>query len=367
MLHLIKPLRKKVHTSPGMPVHTGDKKVEEIAVTIFRYNEKTLDEEIITIGGKNREQSLNDVLNSPLLKTGRKKSHVLWINIKGLHDAELVNEICNKFEIHNLTIEDILNTALRPKIEDFEKYIFIAMQSLSIDGHACITSEQVSIILKSGCVLSFQEGGEKLFSNIRDRIRSGKGRIRKRGADYLAYTITDAITDRYFILFDNMSEQMEEIEQELLENPDHETLRKIQELKNCSLHLRKSIWPVREMFRYLISEDIQLIKEINIPFYRDVNDHVIQIIDIIESIKEMLTGMHDMYLSSISNRMNEIMKVLTIIATIFIPLTFLAGIYGMNFKFMPELGLRWGYFVILGIMIIVAAVMVFFFRKKKWL
>lgn len=365
MLPLIKILRKKVNTSPGMPVHTGEKKVEEITVSIFKYNDKTLDEEIFTITEKDSEQSIKKLLNLPLIKD--KKSHVLWINIKGLHNIELINEICNYYEIHNLTVEDILNTALRPKVEDFEKYIFIAMQSLSVDESACMTSELVSIILKSNCVLTFQEGGEKLFTDIRNRIRSGKGRIRKRGTDYLAYAVIDAVIDRYFIVFEKIAEQMETIETELLENATHETLKKIQDLKNCSLHLRKSVWPVREMMRYLISEDIQMIKEINIPFFRDVNDHVIQIIDIIESIKEMLTGMHDMYLSSISNKMNEIMKVLTIIATIFIPLTFLAGIYGMNFKYMPELEWKWAYFGILGIMILIGGIMIAFFKKKKWL
>ncbi|MBN2038898.1 MAG: magnesium/cobalt transporter CorA [Spirochaetes bacterium] len=361
------PLIKKVNPSPGMPVHTGEKKVEEIKVSIIRYDNKTLNEKIITITEKNRKQSIDNIYNSSLVKNKRKKSQVLWINIKGLHDAEFINEIGSRFEIHNLTIEDILNTAHRPKVEDFDKYLFIAMKSLSLGKSGGIASEQLSIVLKSDIILSFQEGGEKLFTALRNRIDNVKGRIRKRGGDYLSYAIIDTIIDRYFFIFNKIAEQMEDIEKELLENPSHETLKKIQELKNYSLIMRKSIWPVRDMMRYLIYEDLPIIKEINIPFFRDVNDHVVHIIDIIESVKEMLTGMHDMYLSSISNKMNEIMKVLTIIATIFIPLTFVAGIYGMNFKFMPELEWKWGYFASLGFMLILAGIMLIFFKRKKWL
>ncbi len=369
MFPLIKKLSKKARSLPETPVHTGERKVENIKVNIFRYNGKNLEEELINIPGKNSEQAINQILNSKLLRSLNKKNYVHWINVKGLHDVELIKKIGDKFEIHNLSIEDILNTAARPKIEEFDDYLFIVLQSLRMEHeNTDLFSEQVSILVKNNCVLSFQEGGEKIFTEIKERIRSNRGRIRRKGADYLAYAIMDKIVDRYFMVFEEIAEQMESIEDELLEKTSQETLQRIHALKNTSLQLRKAVWPLREIFRSLTSaEDMIIIKELTVPFFRDVQDHVIQIMDIIESIKEMLTSMHDMYLSSISNRMNEIMKVLTIIATIFMPLTFLAGIYGMNFKYMPELEYKDGYFIVLGIMVLIGILMVFLFKKKKWL
>jgi magnesium transporter len=367
-LSKIKNLTQKARAVPGTPIHTGEKKVDEVIISIYRYNEEKIDKQTVNIAEKNRHELLNIFLNSELIKNADSNSSVLWINIKGLHDTELIKDICGKFDIHNLTVEDILNTAARPKVENFDDYLMIIMHSLHMHpGDTELTSEQVSIIIKSNFVLSFQEGGISMFAEIRDRLKQEKNRIRKRGNDYLAYALMDKLVDGYFILFEVISARMEQIDEELSRNPDHNTLKKIQSLKNISLHLRKSIWPLREMFRFFLSGESAIINESSIPFFRDINDHVIQIMDIIESIKEMLTGMHDIYLSIISNRLNEVMKVLTIIATIFIPLTFFAGIYGMNFKYMPGLEWKFGFYCLNGIMLIIAIIMLLFFKKKKWL
>jgi magnesium transporter len=230
-----------------------------------------------------------------------------------------------------------------------------------------IEAEQVSLILGPNFIISFQEREGDVFDPVRDRIRKNKGRIRKAGPDYLAYALMDAVVDNYFLILENISEKIEDTEQQLATSPSPETLQHIRELKNEMIFLRKSIWPLRELISGLGRAESSLIQESTGVYLRDVYDHTIQIIDTVESYRDMISGMVDIYLSSISNKMNEVMKVLTIFASIFIPLTFIAGIYGMNFEFMPELGWRWGYFTLLGFMAIVGISLVFYFKRKKWL
>ena len=270
--------------------------------------------------------------------------------------------------MHPLVLEDILNTGQRPKLEDFDEYVFVVLKMFrygdQVDGMGI---EQISLILGPSFVISFQEEPGDVFDLVRGRIRESKGRIRKMGADYLAYALLDALVDSYFVVLERVGEKVEFLEEELVSDPRPETLQAIHNLKRDMLFLRKSVWPLREVVGALVRGEPSLFGESITVYLRDVYDHSIQVIDTIETFRDMVSGMLDIYLSSVSNRMNEVMKVLTIIATIFIPLTFITGLYGMNFKHMPELAWRWGYPMVWAVMLTVVVLMLFYFRRKKWL
>jgi len=353
-LKVIKKRSSKAGLPPGTLVHVGEKKVESARITFIDYDEQSFQEKQVT-----KIEECLKLKNTPT---------VSWINIDGIHDIELIEKIGKGFELHPLILEDILSTGQRPKFEDYEKYIFIVLKMLNYsDESQSVEVEQVSLILGPNYVISFQERIGDVFEHVRDRIRNPKGRVRKMGADYLAYTLLDAIVDNYFVILERLGERIESMEEEVVGNPTEKTVQQIHSLKREMISLRKSIWPLRELIAGLEKSESSLIEETTDIYLRDVYDHTIQIIDTIESFRDMVSGMLDIYLSSISNRMNAIMKVLTIIATIFIPLTFVAGIYGMNFKYMPELEWRWGYMTVWLVMIAVAGVMLIYFRKKKWL
>jgi len=285
-----------------------------------------------------------------------------------LHELDLIESLGRHFKIHPLVLEDIVNTGQRPKMEGFEDYLFLVLKMLNYDEKTNeIRTEQVSLVIGKYFVISFQEREGDVFNQVRERIRKSKGKIRKRGSDYLAYALMDAVVDNYFIVLEKMGEKTEDLEQELLTKPSSETLQAIHSLKRKLILLRKSVWPLREAVSGLTRGDSKLIKDSTIVYLRDVYDHTIQVIDTIETLRDTVSGMLDTYLSSISNRMNEVMKVLTIIATIFIPLTFIAGIYGMNFEYMPELEWPWGYFAVWGVMILVAITMCIYFKRRGWL
>ncbi|MHC4721807.1 MAG: magnesium/cobalt transporter CorA [Planctomycetota bacterium] len=350
----IKEHSKKAGLPPGTLVHIGEKKIQEVRISLIDYNEQNFQERTI--------QNIEDCF--PFKETPT----VTWINIDGLHKVETIERIGKHFELHPLILEDILNTGQRPKCEDYDKCLFMVLKMLSYNNaDSPIQSEQVSLVLGQNFVISFQEAVGDVFEQIRDRIRNAKGRIRKMSADYLAYTLIDAIVDNYFLILEKMGEQIESMEEELIAKPSDKTVRRIHALKRELIFLRKSVWPLRELVNSMEKTESTLISDSTGPYLRDVYDHTIQVIDTVESFRDMVSGMLDIYLSSISNRMNAVMKVLTIIATIFIPLTFIAGIYGMNFKFMPELEWRWAYFIVLIIMAVVAAVMLIYFKRKKWL
>lgn len=345
---------KKMGLPPGTPVYTGEKKEEAVRITIIDYDTDHIEE---------KETSHVDACSGL-----RDTPSVSWINVDGIHDLEVIGAFGECFGLHPLVVEDIAHTGQRPKIEDYEDYIYIVFSMLTYDNEKMeVRDEQVSLILSEHFVLSFQERRGDIFDMIRERIRNAKGRIRKMGADYLAYTLVDAVVDQYFIILENVGDRIEELEESLMRNAEPETMQEIHRLKREMLYLRKSIWPLRESISGLEKSESPIIKKVTLKYLRDVYDHTIQIIDTVETFRDMLSGMHDTYLSSISNHMNEIMKVLTIIATIFIPMTFIAGIYGMNFRFMPELAWRWGYFVVWGIVVAIAVIMILFFRRKKWL
>jgi magnesium transporter len=296
------------------------------------------------------------------------KPTVTWINIDGIQRIDVIEKIGKHFNLHPLALEDIVNTGQRPKMEDFVDYIFVVLKMLYYDEKERETkAEQLSLVLGPNWVISFQENEGDVFDPIRERIRADKGRIRKMGADYLVYALIDAVVDNYFIILEKIGEKIEEIEDELVANPAPETLQAIHNLKRQMIFLRKSVWPLREVISRLERWESQLINKSTDIYLRDVYDHTIQVIDAIETFRDMLSGMLDIYLSSVSNRMNEVMKVLTIIATIFIPLTLVAGLYGMNFRYMPELEWPWGYPLVLFFMFAIGVLMLIYFRKKKWL
>jgi len=346
---------KKAGLPPGTLIHIGDKLAETARIMVLDYDEYQVKEKEITQAAD--------------CKIFRDQPTVSWIRMVGLHDTRILEEIGAVFALHPLTLEDILNTDQRPKMEDFGKYMYIVLKAFhsASDQKNDIMAEQISIILGSGYVISFQERESDLFKSLTEGIKMGKGRLRKSGADYLAYTLIDTIVDHYFGVLEVIGEKIELTEESLIKTPSTETLQSIQHLKRKMLFLRKSVWPLRETVNSLERADSPLIQESSGIYFKDIYDHTIQVIDTIETCRDMLSGMLDIYLSSISNRMNEIMKVLTIIATIFMPLTFLAGIYGMNFKYMPELDWPWGYFMVWAIMIVIALLMLTYFRKKKWL
>jgi magnesium transporter len=355
MVRRLKKRSEKAGLPPGSLIHIGDRLTEKTKITVFDYDEAHLQEKEIKTVGECRQFK-----DSPT---------VAWIHIEGIHDTQILEELGAVFGLHPLTLEDILNTDQRPKMEDFCEYIYIVLKTFTnhADENNETTSEQISIILGPTFVISFQEKETDIFKPIRERIRAGKGRLRKSGADYLAYSLIDTIVDNYFTILEHLGEKIEIIEESLVKNPSTQTLQAIQHMKREMIFLRKSVWPLRETISSLERTECQLIQESTGLFLKDIYDHTIQVIDTIETYRDMLSGILDIYLSSISNRMNEIMKVLTIIATIFMPLTFLAGVYGMNFKYMPELEWHWGYFFILSIMITIAVFMLVYFRKKRWL
>ncbi len=354
MPRFIKKTSKKAGLPPGTLIHVGDKRTHKIEISIMDYDEEEFQEKTIA----NIEEAF------PL----KDKPTVTWINISGIHDMDLMEKIGKHFEIHPLTLEDIVNTAQRPKMEDFDHYLYVVMKMLYLTKEDdAVHSKQVSLVLGPTFLISFQEQPGDVFDPVRERIRKSKSRIRKSGCDYLAYALIDALVDNYFVILERFGEKMESLEEDLVDNAAKDILESIHHMKHEMIFLRKRIWPLREVISSLARGELSLVHGSTNVYLRDVYDHTIQVIDTIESFRDVLAGMLDIYLSLVSNKMNEVMKVLTIIATIFIPLTFLAGIYGMNFKYMPELEWRWGYFAAWGVMLAVFVVMLFYFKRKRWL
>jgi magnesium transporter len=352
-----KSLRRK-STKAGLPpgtlIHVGAPKTARVKVTIIDYDESNLQEK--------------EVVKIDECYPYKEKSTVTWINVDGIHDVVVIDKIGKNYVIHPLLLEDIVNTEQRPKFDDFEDYLFLVLKMLSYDEKQReIKIEQVSLVIGPNYVISFQEREGDVFDPVRDRIRRARGRIRKMGADYLAYALLDAVVDGYFLILEKIGDRIETVEEDLISNPDAKTLQIIHCLKREMIFLRRSVWPLREVISGMSRKESTLIKESTEIFLRDVHDHTIQVIDTIETYRDMVSGMLDTYLSSISNRMNEVMKVLTIFAAIFIPLTFVAGIYGTNFSYMPELAWKWGYFAALAIMAAICISMLIYFKRKKWL
>jgi magnesium transporter len=347
---LIKKRSKKAGLPPGTTVHIGEKKSAKIRMRRISYAPDKVEEDEI--------RDPKELAN----RTGK----VNWVNVDGVHDVALLEKIGASFGLHPLVIEDIANTDQRPKVEDFGDYLYIVIRMFDHAENG-ISSEQMSLILGRDFVLSFQEAEGDVFDSVRQRIRSGKGKIRKEGPDYLAYALIDAIVDDYFSLLEKTGEEIELMEERLVTDPNPRVLQDIHHLKIQMILLRKSVWPLREVVASLEKDETKLIRPGTKTYLRDVYDHTIHVIDTVETFRDMVSGMLDIYLSSVSNRLNEIMKFLTIITTIFIPLSFIAGVYGMNFRHMPELALPEAYPAVLGLMALVGLTMVLYFRKKKWI
>lgn len=354
MPRLIKKLSRKNGLPPGTLVHVGEAKAQPVKINYIQYDAESY-----------KTGFISDLEKLPETDQGKE---VTWLNIDGVHQTDIVQKIGRKYNIHSLVQEDIVNTGQRPKVDNYSDALFIVMKMIYMDSkNTTIQSEQVSLIITDNTVISFQEQEGDVFDAVRKRIQEGLGKICKRQADYLAYALMDAVVDHYFFILEEFGEKLEKLEDELLDNPTPATLQKIHSMKTDLIFLRKSIWPLREVISSLERRESPIITQPTQIYLRDVYDHTIQVMDAIESSREILSSLLDLYLSSVSNRMNEVMKVLTIIATIFIPLTFIAGIYGMNFQYMPELGWKWGYFGALGVMVIVGILMLLFFKRKKWL
>lgn len=347
-------LAKKVGLPPGTLLHVGSKRAERPTITVLRYDEESAVE---------KEGVLLDELVIDSAQAG-----VTWIHVAGLSHVEIIERLGQMFNIHSLALEDILNTNQRPKLEDYGEYIYIAIKMLTYQpDNQVIAAEHINIVVGPNYVLSFQETDRVFFKPVRERIKSGQSRFRKHGADYLAYALMDTVVDYYFVLLEQLGERVEELEEELVTQPDAKLLPAIHNLKTEMLYLRRSVWPLREVIAQIERGDSALFKENTLLYIRDIYDHTIQVIETVETYRDMTSSMLEIYLSSISNRMNEVVKMLTVISTIFMPLTFLAGLYGMNFKYMPELEWQYGYPAVLVLMTVIGVTMYRYFSRKAWI
>lgn len=351
-------IKKISGLSPGSLIFTGEQKTKEIQITVLSYKEDKYHEKEIS--------NIND------LASFKENAEVSWINVSGLHDINILERIGNIFSIHPLTLEDILNVHQSPKIEDYDSYLFVVLKMINTNASGRLDIEQLSIIHGKNYVITFQEKSGSVFDPIKDRIRNNKGRLCKLGGDYLVYRLIDSVVDHYFFVLEKFDEQIEIIEDNILENPDETSIQSIHRSRKELIKLRRSIFPLREVLYTVEEEKFQLIKKETYIFIRDLADHVRRILDSIENYREIINGLLEVYLSSSSRKMNEIVKLLTIISTIFIPLTFIAGVYGMNFNThiskwnMPELEWIFGYPAIMGFMFLIAVSLIFYFKRKGW-
>lgn len=347
-------MARKVGMPPGSLVYTGEKEHLPAKITITRYNGDTIVERQV------------DAFTE--CQMAADPGEVTWINVTGIAKAKDLEKLGECYKIPPLVLEDILEVGQRPKVEDYDEYLYIVLNSIRpvAEGEELV-AEEISLILGPHYLLSFYSGDNDIYASVRERLLQAKGRIRKLGADYLAYALIDLVVDNYFIELEKFGDQMESLEDEVVANPSPRTLRDVHRFKNNMIMLRKSLWPLREVIARLERRESPLISEALGNYFRDVYDHTIIAIDTVETYRDILSGMLDIYLSSMSNRLNSIMKVLTIIATIFMPLTFITSLYGMNFKNMPELQWEYGYFMVLGAVVVIALSMLEYFRRKGWI
>lgn len=339
---------------PGTPVHAAPEKQDTVTIEILDYSST----HYADMQMKQAEECLQF----------KQKKSVTWINVNGVHDVELLESLGEHFELHPLVLEDIANTDQRTKCENYDNYVYLVAKMLThenADGE--LRSEQVSLVLGDGFVISFQEEKGDVFDPVRKRIRREKGRIRQMNADYLAYALLDSMVDGYFSVLEALGDRGEELQERVMDTPQQGIVREIHSLKRQLLGFRRAAWPLREAIRTLQQEESTLIGGKTRPYLRDLYDHTIQVLDTVEVFRELVSSIMDLYMNGLSNRMNEVMKVLTVMASIFIPLTFIAGVYGMNFKYMPELEWQWGYPAVMLLMCAIALGMLVFFRKKDWI
>jgi magnesium transporter len=353
MARLMRRIQKSAAVPPGTVEYVGEKRAEKVRITVFDFDESRLEEKELA--------SVEECF--PYRDTPR----VSWINIDGLYDTDALEKLGAHFGLHPLVLEDIVTTHQRPKVEDHENYLYIVLTMLEYpQGASQIAVDQISIILGRNFVLSFQERRGDVWDPVRERIRKGAGRHRKAGADYLAYTLIDAIIDHYFVVMEKVGDEIESLTEDISEGPSRDALRQIHDLKGEMIFLRKLVWPTREVAAALERSETWLIRKPTVVYLRDAYDHTVQLIEAMESYRDLVAGMQELYLSTVSNRLNAVMKILTVFAAIFAPLTFLAGIYGMNFRHMPELGWKLGYPLFWLATLALTLTMIGVFRRKGW-
>lgn len=349
----ILPKNGKISSTPGTVKYIGKTRENHVKLHLLDYNEADF-----------TEKDLANIKESIPFK---ESPTVTWLNVTGVHDEALIQEIGEIFKVHPLVLEDIANTTQRPKVEEYEDYFFVVIKTAFFDDKSHeMNLEQISLIVGKDYVISLQEKEDDILGELMERIRNNKGKLRKLGSDYLMYGIMDTVVDHYFLVLEKVGEQIEVMEEALIQKADQKVLAKIYTLKQELLFLRKSIWPMREIVNILQRMENNLLQPETAVYMRDLYDHTVQVMETVETFRDMTSGMLDLYLSTISNKMNEVMKILTIFSAIFIPLTFLSGVYGMNFDFMPELKWRFGYFLWWGLVTILALGMMLFFKRKKW-
>lgn len=359
---------QKPGTAPGTLTAPAEQRVERVSVRVMRYDREGVDERVIE-----PEKGWGDVPES--VARGAPEGGVTWIDVVGLHDVELLRYLGKRFGLHALALEDVLNTGQRPKAEDYDDHHFVVMRLFHVleEAGGALEGEQISIFLGDDFVLTFQEIRGDFFEPVRARIRQGKGRIRTMGADYLAYALLDSLVDHFFPVLEHLGERIEELEDEVMTEPARDTVQRIHAVKKELLLLRRAAWPQREVLATLERFESDRIGRETRVFLRDCYDHAVQIMDMVETYRDLATGLLDIYLSTVSNRMNEVMKVLTVMASIFIPITFLAGVYGMNFDpeagpwSMPELDWAWGYPTFWGITLAVVGGLLWYFKRRDWI
>ncbi len=344
--------RKKAGAPPGTMVYTGQRQTDRVHIHLTQYH-----------GDFFQVQTALDALPEP-----HTDQATCWFDMRGLHHIELVEQLGTRFGMHPLALEDVVDVQQRPKMELYEKGVLIIIKAFAFNSDTLdLSTEQVSIYLCEGTVLTFQEDVGDLFKSVRKRLESSSGRIRSRGADYLAYALVDNVVDKYFIVIDQIEVELDKLEEVIMRSPDVETKSKIHDLRLSLLTLRKSISPLRELMNRFSDSESTLVTADTQVYVRDLRDHVIQITDLIETYRDVTNGLYDLYVSEISFRMNSVMQTLTIVSTIFIPLSFLVGVYGMNWDNMPELHTNYGYFVLWGVMLSVILGMLAWFRYRRWI
>jgi magnesium transporter len=337
----------------GSLIHIGERMVEKTEITVFGYDE-----------GQAVTLKVGSAAECLALK---ERFRALWINVDGLHDTGVIESFGTLFGIDPLTLEDIVHTGQRPKVEDFERYLYLTLQMLEFSGESGeVGQEQLSVVLGPGYVITFQEEPGDMFDPVRQRILSAGSKLRKHQADFLAYTLVDAVVDHYFSILEAIENRIDTLDADLMATFSQETFGAVNALKRELIMFRKAVWPLREVIGSIARDDFAVVGDMVEHYFRDIYDHIILVIDTVEVFREIVTSMHETWLAGVNNRMNEIMKFLTMIATIFMPLSFIAGVYGMNFRYMPELEVSWGYFAVLGLMAVIVVGFMVYYRSRKW-
>jgi magnesium transporter len=350
-------MSQKIGLSPGSLVHVGVRPGHPVRITVMDFGP-----------GHCEEQEVQTVAECAPY---RASDSVTWINVDGVHQADAIQQLGDMFDLHPLLLEDLMHTEQRPKAELFDDYVYVVLRMLydpdETDEELEVASEQISLVLGPGWVLTFQEEAGDNFDRVRERIRQAKGPLRKMGADYLAYALMDVVVDKYFSVLEQFGDCLEDLDEKLVTSPNEDIVREIRDVKRAMIQVRRVVWPVRDALNVLLRGESKLFERGTLVYLRDVYDHTVQVVDMVETMRELVAGMMDLYLTTVSHRMNEVMKVLTIMASIFIPLTFIAGVYGMNFENMPELHWEHGYSYVWIVMFLVAAALVLFFKRKRWM